>query len=135
MSDLAGVSFAKVNVSRMAGTPQITDFMRIRGSSHHHTGALDIAVVGTSAEALLSASAISQLDIVTVKVPKTYPHFVLSLTMKTSSSQASCLRKGLCTWLEVQGFHTFYLRRTVQVFSCAHTSESDQSTVVSPMSS
>lgn len=46
----------------------ITDFMRIRGSSMRHTGALDVAVVGSTAEALLCASSISQLDIVTVKV-------------------------------------------------------------------
>ncbi len=38
-----------------------------------HTGALDVAVVGSTAEALLCASSISQLDIVTVKVqPETY---------------------------------------------------------------
>ena len=90
MSDLADIAPAQVNVSKMAGTPQITDFMRIRGSSHHHTGALDIAVVGTSAEALLSASAISQLDIVTVKVPEPYMHFDLSFIVTTSCSQASC---------------------------------------------
>ncbi|CAL5227793.1 g10815 [Coccomyxa viridis] len=33
-----------------------------------HTGALDVAIVGSTAEALLCASSISQLDIVTVKV-------------------------------------------------------------------
>ena len=103
MSDLANISPVEVNVSSMAGTTQITDFMRIRGSSHHHTGALDIAVMGTSAEALLSASAISQLDIVTVKVPEPYLQFVRSFPIKTPSSQASCLRKELCTCLEVQG--------------------------------
>ena len=80
MSDLAEFFPAKVNVSRMAGTPRITDFMRIRGSSHHHTGALDIAVVGTSAEALLSASAISQLDIVTVKVSEASLDFEIYLS-------------------------------------------------------
>ena len=102
MSDLAEFSPPRVNLSGMAGT-QITDFMRIRGSSHHHTGALDIAVVGTSAEALLSASAISQLDIVTVQVPEPCLQFVLSFTMTTSCMQAHCSRKGLCTCLEVQG--------------------------------
>ena len=33
-----------------------------------HTGALDVAIVGSTAEALLCAGSISQLDIVTVKV-------------------------------------------------------------------
>ena len=50
----------------------ISDFMRIRGSSMRHTGALDVAVVGSTAEALLCASSISQLDIVTVKVLSRY---------------------------------------------------------------
>ena len=55
--------------------------------------------------------------------------------MTTFCLQASCLRKGLCTWLEVQGFRSCNLRRSVQVFTCAHTTEPDGSTVVSPMSS
>lgn len=99
----------------------ITDFIRIRGSSHHHTGALDIGVIGSTAEALLCATSISQLDIVTVKA-SLYLHLTVQsfdIWQGDPSEVQSPRPKALSSamWL--------------QVFSCAHTEESDKMPVVS----
>ena len=52
-----------------------------------HTGALDVAIVGSTPEALLCAGSISQLDIVTVKVQnRTYG--------RTLINRVVCLDEG-----------------------------------------